>query len=596
MTIRLGSARTALIRFATRLGRDRRGNTLLLMAAGILPVIAAIGAGVDMTRGYMAQARLQEAVDSAALAGRKAMDGTDVNTAQPVVDKFLKFNYPNGIFNSGAVTSSLKVTSDGALVVDASTKVPTVMMGAFGIATMPVAAESSAKRSGSNIDVVLVLDVTGSMANGVNNKTATGSNPSKMSALQTATLNFLDALDSTRTQLASSGLRVRVGIIPYSQTVNIGRYLKDENSGYITYGAQPAVSQLTTPTKVSNAWQNKLATTSTADYYGWACYGLPNNGTTCKTGLNLTSFVNAGGSGGSAYTNAYAWKGCVEMRDTTTGITSTSDEATIPDGAWDIMDVAPGTVVNGKTAPAWRPYFALPQWDYNGYGPPANSQISNQAYTTVEPWKSMTFKVQNVSGTSYAFEASATNPTSSSTGAESGPNNYCPAEVKLLSNESLETKSQLTSYVNALKAVGSTLHDVGMFWGLAMISPGAPFTNADVYNGREVKRYIVFMTDGDMDPNEPSYSAYGIDDHEVRTKTGTGDTTALHNKRFLMLCRAAKAQGINISTVAFGTAVTTQLQTCATTTDQAYIASSASDLNDIFKQIAQNIGYLRISQ
>lgn len=53
---------------------------------------------------------------------------------------------------------------------------------------------------------------------------------------------------------------------------------------------------------------------------------------------------------------------------------------------------------------------------------------------------------------------------------------------------------------------------------------------------------------------------------------------------------------MNISTVAFGTAVTTQLRNCATTPEQAYLASSAGELNNIFKQIAQNIGYLRLSQ
>ena len=584
--MKLDSGLTVL-RQIDRLARDRRGNTLLLMAAAIMPATAMIGAGVDMTRGYMAQARLQEAVDAAALAGRKSMDGTNTATAQPVVDKFVNYNYPKGLYGTTDLATQLSTTSEGALVVKANATVPTVLMGAFGVNSMPIAAQSSARRSGSNIDVVLVLDVTGSMAYDVGGKSPTGSSPSKISALQTATLNFLDQLDSTRQQLAASGLRVRVGIIPYSQTVNIGRYLRAEDSNYVAAVNQPYVTQLNWPAvknaATSNKWKNAIAAGGSAPSYNWATQTL-----------DLTSFVSSAGSGGSAYSNAYAWKGCVEMRDTVTTITGSSDDDAIPAGAWDIMDVAPGASVNGQIAPAWRPYFALPQWDANNYGPPATSQVSS--YATTEPWKSMIFKVKNNTNSTYQYESNAPNPTASSTGAELGPNNYCPSEVKLLSNESLETKSQLTSYVNALQPVGSTLHDVGMFWGLAMISQGAPFSNPDTYNSREVKRYIVFMTDGDMDPNEPTYSAYGVDDHELRTQKNSGDTTALHNKRFTMLCQAAKKQGINVSTVAFGTSVTTQLKTCATTTDQAYLASSASQLNDIFKQIAQNIGYLRISQ
>lgn len=610
MGSRFGPCMRQVTSFAKRLRGDARGSSLLMLAAGLVPMMAAIGGGVDLTRAYMAQARLQQAVDAAALAGRKAMDGTDVSTAQGAVQKFIAFNFPAGLYQAQPLQTTLATTPEGALIVTSSTRVPTTLMAAFGLEDIAISAEASARRSGTNIDVVLVLDVTGSMAYDVSGGNG---NPKKIDALKTAALSFLDQLDSTRTQLAVSGLRVRVGIVPYSQTVNIGRHLRAENVNYIALTGHAAVTQLywqaTKNSGTSNLWYNKNATTGTATYYGWGCYGLPNTGTTCKTGLDLTNFVTAGGVAGTTYTNAYAWKGCVEMRPTVTTIASTSDKTVIPASAWDITDVAPGVSVNGATAPAWRPYFALPQWDNGGnisstnrYAPPSGATPANYTTATTEPWRSMIFPVKNNSAGSAQFESAAPNPTASSTGGEWGPNNNCPAETKLLSNESLQTKAQLTSYINALKPVGSTLHDVGMFWGLAMISPGAPFVNPDRVNNREVKRYIIFMTDGAMDPNEPTYSAYGVDDHEPRTKTGTGDTTAQHNKRFDMLCERAKrgfgpeSAGVNISTIAFGTAVTPQLRACASTEEQAYLASNAADLNNIFKQIAQNIGYLRLAQ
>lgn len=590
MGSRFGPCMRQVTSFAKRLRGDARGSSLLMLAAGLVPMMAAIGGGVDLTRAYMAQARLQQAVDAAALAGRKAMDGTDVSTAQGAVQKFIAFNFPAGLYQAQPLHTTLATTPEGALIVTASTRVPTTLMAAFGLEDIAISAEASARRSGTNIDVVLVLDVTGSMAYDVSGGNG---NPKKIDALKTAALSFLDQLDSTRTQLAVSGLRVRVGIVPYSQTVNIGRHLRAENLNYVALTGHPAVTQLYNPaTKNSgtgNKWYNKLATTGSGPYYGWAAQSL-----------NLTTFVTNGGAPGAAHTNPYTWKGCVEMRDTTTTITSSSDKTIIPANAWDITDVAPGVVVNGATAPPFRPYFALPQWDANGYGPPAAAQVAN--YTNVEPWRSMIFKVKNNTNATAQFENAAPNQTAASTGSDVGPNTLCPAEVKLLSNETLQTKAQLTSYINALKPVGSTLHDVGMFWGLAMISPGAPFLNPDRVNNREVKRYIIFMTDGAMDPNEPTYSAYGVDDHENRTKTGTGDTTAQHNKRFDMLCERAKrgfgpeSAGVNISTIAFGTAVTPQLRACASTEEQAYLASNAADLNNIFKQIAQNIGYLRLAQ
>ncbi|MEM8827479.1 MAG: pilus assembly protein TadG-related protein, partial [Pseudomonadota bacterium] len=41
-----------------RLARDESGNAILIVAAATVPLLGAIGGGIDMTRGYMAQARL----------------------------------------------------------------------------------------------------------------------------------------------------------------------------------------------------------------------------------------------------------------------------------------------------------------------------------------------------------------------------------------------------------------------------------------------------------------------------------------------------------------------------------------------------------
>ena len=44
-----------------RLAHDRSGNTLALMAASLLPLLAMVGGGIDMGRSYLAQTRLQQA-------------------------------------------------------------------------------------------------------------------------------------------------------------------------------------------------------------------------------------------------------------------------------------------------------------------------------------------------------------------------------------------------------------------------------------------------------------------------------------------------------------------------------------------------------
>ena len=64
--------------FLHRLGRDTSGNTLALMAAALLPLLGIIGGGVDMSRAYLAQSRLQQACDAGVLAARKRL-GSDAD-------------------------------------------------------------------------------------------------------------------------------------------------------------------------------------------------------------------------------------------------------------------------------------------------------------------------------------------------------------------------------------------------------------------------------------------------------------------------------------------------------------------------------------
>ena len=59
----------------TSLWRDQAGNTMVMTAAAILPLLAMIGGAVDASRIYLVQSRLQSACDAGALASRRAMAG-----------------------------------------------------------------------------------------------------------------------------------------------------------------------------------------------------------------------------------------------------------------------------------------------------------------------------------------------------------------------------------------------------------------------------------------------------------------------------------------------------------------------------------------
>ncbi|RKS86435.1 pilus assembly protein TadG-related protein [Sphingosinicella microcystinivorans] len=598
--------------FLSRLRRDQKGNALAIVAASVIPLVGAIGGGVDLTRAYMAEARLAQACDAAALAGRKVMTKDDVDsggtvlsntTADQEIQKFLDYNFPEGKFDTGEITRTAQVDEQGELTVTLATTISTQLLRIAGIQSMDINAECSARRAGVNVDVVLVVDVTGSMRWDVNSNS--GSDNERMIALQSASKKFLDILKDLQDQLSSSGLRVRVGIVPYSQGVNVGKLLHNENADYIDYTGEPYSTNIGEP---------YMATVS--GKYAWKNYSV--TGTYDDENLDLDQFVSLG-LAETTPSNPYAWKGCVEARSTVTTIdASSSPYTTIPVGAWDVIDAAPGTEVEGQIAPKWRPYFA-PPWassSVGGVSVTGNKYRPNSTYMdiTKEPWASLNWRMQNDSNT-YSSKAVRydTSYASLTTGshyadgvASTGPNKSCPNEAKLLTQIDADGVTTLGSYIDALQPAGGTYHELGMYWGLALISPGAPFPNESTYlapghtgEERGINRYIVFMSDGEIDPGI-SYSAYGQYLWDHRTRSNTTEPKPEHRARFRMICEAAKKQGIKVSTVAFSTSIgstdKTAIEQCASSEDDYYVAETADDLNKAFEKIAQNIGYLRVSK
>jgi hypothetical protein len=109
------------------------------------------------------------------------------------------------------------------------------------------------------------------------------------------------------------------------------------------------------------------------------------------------------------------------------------------------------------------------------------------------------------------------------------------------------------------------------------------------------------MTDGDMAPTTTAYSAYGVEfmDGRVMGSPGSTDNAALtrrHLQRFRMACNAAKAKGIDVWVIAFATALTTDMQNCASKPGQAAGLSTNAALIAKFQEIGSKIGSLRISQ
>ncbi|HMO74810.1 MAG TPA: TadE/TadG family protein [Sphingopyxis sp.] len=207
------------------LWRDERGNMMFLTAAAIVPIIGIVGSGVDIGRAYMAEQRLQQACDAGVLAGRRAMSGTEYGeTARAEANKMFNFNYPGDAYGSSNVSFVSQAQGASTVRGTASARLPTTLMRVFNYENFDLSVNCAAKLEISNTDVMLVLDVTGSMTT-VNS----GDSVNRMDALKAATMSFFDTL--TNAEMGDG--RLRFGVVPYSSTANVGAILMAKNSNWL---------------------------------------------------------------------------------------------------------------------------------------------------------------------------------------------------------------------------------------------------------------------------------------------------------------------------------------------------------------------------
>ena len=102
--------------FLGRLRTDVRGNTLMIVAFAMMPLIAMVGSGLDMARAYVARDRLQQACDAGSLAARRLLSGTTLTPAvETEATNYFNFNFPQASFGTAAFTPVVTVPSIGTV-------------------------------------------------------------------------------------------------------------------------------------------------------------------------------------------------------------------------------------------------------------------------------------------------------------------------------------------------------------------------------------------------------------------------------------------------------------------------------------------------
>ena len=652
MQLRLASDRTCLSGLLARLARDTAGNTLMLVAAALLPLIAILGSGIDIGRAYLSESRLQQDCDSGVLAARKRL-GTEAKVSGEIPDdaalageRFFNLNFSDGDYGTTHRTFAMTLEPDYSVSGNATVAVPTTLMALFGFGSMPVKVTCTAQLNMANTDVMMVLDVTGSMA-----QTNPGDTMSKIAALKQTVKNFYTQL----TAAAPSTTRLRFGFVPYSTNVNVGGLLSDDwvnTSWKYQSREQVQVKGPLTTTSYARNWVYKsgsIGAASVLSSYAATYHPATDGYTYVDSNEHLVTVPPKAAyytCDRSTPAGNYSSQD-VKLSSTTepfpgppTGTRKIDTYQRTQDGTYKWTSLSGSTCyVNSQD---YNAYVRTYEWVTDPYQTTVNQWHYDQLAKDVSNWRTesngcmeerATYEIEDYDhvdltraldldidlvptddpntrwspmypaiiyeramkndGSGAFTKASKTtadeymNPKAMGTAA-------CPPAARKLATM---TSSEVDDYLATLSPNGSTYHDIGMIWGGRLLSPTGIFAseNADVSKTQPTTRHLIFLTDGKTEPLDISYSSYGVEPIDQRRWHPGGKYTLTQTveKRFTAVCNEVKKKNITVWVISFGTAANPIMQDCAGG-DHYFVAADADSLNQAFATIAKRMGELRV--
>jgi Flp pilus assembly protein TadG len=200
---------SAFLRRLRRLQKDEEGVVLILVALLIVPLLLVVAVGIDFSQTLVVKRQLSAAVDAAALAIGTDEGEMDQAALDEKAEAYIRAHYPEasfGILTDFNVSRTVNGESDIEVDVSATAEVPTSFMRLGGVETLTVAVSSKVIRRDRNLEVVMVLDNSGSM-----------SSAGKMTAMKDAASGLVGTLFGNQETSAN----IRVGLVPFTGGVNV---------------------------------------------------------------------------------------------------------------------------------------------------------------------------------------------------------------------------------------------------------------------------------------------------------------------------------------------------------------------------------------
>ncbi|MES1199845.1 MAG: ubiquitin-activating E1 FCCH domain-containing protein [Pseudomonadota bacterium] len=594
------------------------------LSASVL--VGMTGLTIDFTRAQVIRTQIQNAADGAALVAARNASTMSLSDRTALARAY--FDAEAGEYGQGA-EFSLTPLDDNTYKVNVDVSMPGSLTKLISAHDWNIGVESEAVHGGTNIEVALVLDTTGSMSG------------SKISDLRGAATDFVNTVvNDVQTPFYS-----KVALVPFSAGVNVGSY-SDTAHGTVPGGktitgaswstgtamtvtaitkANPAVvttsaahgftsgntvylSGISGMTQVNNHYYTvtpvsgqptkfQLNGVNSSSYSTFSTSGSP-RATKCQTSAcEVVVTANSHGFSNGAYVYITGVNGMTQINNATgNGSSATS---------WLVAGATTNSfVLSGSTGPSYSAYTNSGSVYCTTLG--CNYYRFTNASNTVNVWP---INASCVSDRVGGHANDAASPSTALVGynypvpGNGDTNSRCPTTsiVPLTA-----TKSTLTSAISTLTASSYTGGQIGTAWGWYMISPdwNTVWTGTSApaaYNAPQTAKVAVIMTDGTYNLMYcngvmSKDAGSGSSTNHANCNAPNGDGTA----QAQAICTAMKAKGIIIYTVGFDMSgepqsSTTMLTQCATSPSYFYNADDGTALHQAFASIATSISQLRIS-
>jgi Flp pilus assembly protein TadG len=246
---------------------NRRGNFAVITAGISAVLLLSAGFGVNTAQLVLVRSNLMNALDSAVTSTARDLTTGAIpeSDAEKTVRSFLSVNGGTGFASADAINLDSLVVDHASKTVTAVASVKvSLLFPLFGADVQKIAVKSAALYSDKTVEVAMMLDLTGSMAD-----------HDKIGNLRTAATNAVKTMLDNQNP---NNPRVRVALVPYASGVNVGALARDV---YAETSSSPDLPPVAGSPLLVSKTKSKLLP-SFADYTSIVASAYPNPDT-CAT-------------------------------------------------------------------------------------------------------------------------------------------------------------------------------------------------------------------------------------------------------------------------------------------------------------------------